>query len=71
MNDSDRTGITPTNPWPEPWDKNGRLEVAEAIAAVSGFVSVTLLGESEFDVVPDDLFERSFNDPKIGFGNSD
>jgi hypothetical protein len=51
--------------------KTGRLEVAEAIAAVSGLVTVTLLGNDDFNVDPDDLFDLTFDDPKVGFSNND
>ena len=45
--------------------KTGRREVAEAVAAVSGLVEVTLQGTS-FTVIPEDLFDRTFNDPEVG-----
>lgn len=45
--------------------KTGRREVAEAIAAVSGLVTVTLVGSS-FTSIPDNLFDLTFNDPQVG-----
>jgi hypothetical protein len=45
--------------------KRGRKEVAQAIAAVSGLVQVTLVGNS-FTTNPSDLFNRTFNDEKVG-----
>jgi hypothetical protein len=45
--------------------KKGRREVAQAVAAVSGLVEVTLVGTS-FSVIPADLFDLTFNDPQVG-----
>src|SRR4051812_8782411 len=50
--------------------KTGRIEVAEAIAAISGLVTVTPLGDDDFSVTPDDLFERTFNDPQVGIDDT-
>lgn len=49
--------------------KSGRREVAEAVAAVSGLVEITLQGTS-FTVVPEDLFDRAFNDPEVGIDDN-
>ena len=46
--------------------ERGILEVVEAVAAVSGLVTVTLLGNGEFTVVPNNLLDRQFNDPGVG-----
>jgi hypothetical protein len=50
--------------------KTGRLEVAEAIEAVSGQVHITLLGNDDFIGVPPNLFDLTFNDPLVGLDDS-
>ena len=47
----------------------GRREVAEAVAAVSGLVTVTLLGGDNFVTTPANLFLKTFDDPQVGIDN--
>lgn len=44
---------------------DGRLEVALAIASCTNLVTVDATAHP-FTGVPDDLFDRTFNDPKVG-----
>jgi hypothetical protein len=50
--------------------KTGRVEVAEAVAAISGQVTVTLLGGGSFVTSPIDLFAKTFNDPQVGIDDT-
>ena len=45
--------------------KDGRKEIAQAIAKVSGLVRVDIT-TTPFTTVPDDLFDRTFNDNLVG-----
>jgi len=48
--------------------RDGRLEVALAIAATTALVTVDA-STSPFTTAPDDLFDRTFNDSKIGISD--
>jgi hypothetical protein len=49
--------------------KDGRLEVATAIADTSDLVTVDPTTDP-FSTVPDDLFDRKFNDNRVGIDDS-
>lgn len=49
--------------------KDGRLEVATAIADTSSLVTVDPTTDPP-TVDPDDLFDRTFNDPRVGLDDS-
>src|ERR1700721_1097354 len=48
--------------------KDGRLEVALAIAATTALVTVDA-STTPFTTNPDDLFDRTFDDPKVGISD--
>lgn len=48
--------------------KDGRLEVALSIASVTTLVKVDASVEP-FETEPDDLFDRTFNDPGVGMSD--
>jgi hypothetical protein len=48
--------------------KDGRLEVALAIAATTALVTVDA-STTPFTTNPDDLFDRTFNDAKVGISD--
>ncbi len=48
--------------------KDGRLEVALAIAATTALVTVDA-STTPFTTSPDDLFDRTFNDTKVGISD--
>jgi len=47
---------------------DGALQVCRAIAAVTNLVTVDAT-KDPFEVCPADLFERTFDDPKVGMSN--
>ena len=49
--------------------KDGRIEVALAIASVTDLVRVDATAHP-FTTTPDDLFDRTFNDSKVGIDDS-
>ena len=53
--------------------RDGRLQVAMAIATVSTKVTVDAhpTADAPFTTVPDDLFDRTFSDPRVGLGDAD
>jgi hypothetical protein len=48
--------------------KDGRLEMALAIAATTALVTVDA-STTPFTTDPDDLFDRNFDDPKVGISD--
>jgi len=48
--------------------EDGRLQVALAIAGVSSLVTVDAT-QHPFETDPDDLFDRTFNDSKVGLSD--
>jgi len=48
--------------------KDGRLEVALAISATTTLVTVDA-STTPFTTIPDDLFDRTFNDAKVGISD--
>jgi hypothetical protein len=52
----------------QPVPTDGRLEVALGIASVTALVTVDAR-QQPFTTVPDDLFDRTFNDPQVGISD--